>query len=279
MKTLICFLFAVCSTTVLGASTIVGKVISEDPSQQQMTLALLDADAQNPIAVKVGEGDGKVGYVGRIIRGELVTSDGMRMLERIWPADPDEEAQMRAVNQILRADTAVRQKREFRKVGDYGIHFALWDQEGKLFQFNQTRGNWVVLNFIFTRCKVAEMCPAQTARMVDLQQQLVERGLDDVQLFSVSLDPEFDTPGILNQYAEMKGADQSMFRFLTGPKEVVMDLLKQYGVIAFESSNIIDHTVTTLLFDPTGRIQLRRDGTRWQPRDILTVLERASQRD
>jgi len=221
------------------------------------------------LELRVGPGDALLGWDGRMIQGTLSMSDGKLRLENIRPADPEIEATMQEINQRLRADTSSRQQRQFRKEGDTMPGFALYDQQGHLLVSESLKGNWVVMNFAFTRCMMQEMCPAQTARMVELQHLAKEQNIDGLRQITITLDPDYDTPGILTQYAQAKGADTTGYQFLTGPKPVILDLLKQFGVVAYESKAIIDHTVTTLLFDPNGRIVLRKDGNRWNAQDFL----------
>lgn len=272
MKTLIAyFLVLSCSVLWLQGQSIVATVKTVDVERHTFTLSDVESDQalESPLQTRVSEGDLLVGYEGKRIRGVLSMSDGKLWLESILPVYPEGEKVMQSVNDLMRADTAVRQRREFRKEGDYGINFAMFNQDAEIVQFDQFKGKWVIMNFIFTRCRMPEMCPAQTARMVKLQRMAKDKGIDNLQQLSVSFDPVYDTPGIFSQYAKVKGADTSTFYFLTGDKAVMMDLLKQYGVIAFDSKNIIDHTVTTLLFDKNGRIVLRRDGTQWNASDFV----------
>ena len=221
------------------------------------------------LEVRVGPGDAQLGWDSRMIQGTLSISDGKLRLERIRPADSEIEATMQEINRRLRADTSSRQQRQFRKEGDTMPGFALYNQQGHLLLSDSLKGTWVVMNFAFTRCMMQEMCPAQTARMVELQHLAKEQGIEGLRQITITLDPDYDTPGILTQYAQAKGADTTTYQFLTGPEPAILDLLKQFGVIAYESKAIIDHTVTTLLFDPGGRIVLRKDGNRWNAQDFL----------
>ncbi len=61
---------------------------------------------------------------------------------------------------------------------------------------------WVA-DFVFTRC--AGPCPRMTRRMAQLQQELAD--LPGVRLVSFSVDPEYDTPRVLREYAQAFGAD------------------------------------------------------------------------
>ena len=138
--------------------------------------------------------------------------------------------------------------------------------------FEHFRGQRVVLNFIFTRCPVATMCPASTARMATLQRLARERGVRDLQLVSITLDPAYDTPPVLKAYAEGRGLDAANFSFLTGPEPAIRSLLAQFGVIAEPSENIWKHTLATLLIDRDGKIVHRIDGSVWEPEDLLKRL-------
>ena len=94
------------------------------------------------------------------------------------------------------------------------------------------RGRQIMLNFIYTRCPVATMCPAATLRMMAVQKQARAAGVKNLELISITLDPAYDTPGVLKEYAVARGIDTSNFSFLTGPELAIRDLLTQFGVIA-----------------------------------------------
>jgi protein SCO1/2 len=49
-------------------------------------------------------------------------------------------------------------------------------------------------------------------------------------------------------------------------------LLKQFGVIAFFDGTILQHSLTTLLIDESGRIIDRADGSRWEPEHFLSRI-------
>lgn len=108
--------------------------------------------------------------------------------------------------------------------------FTLQDQRGR----EVTKANWlgsvVVVNFIYSRC--AEACPLSVAHMLKLQ--TVYGSEDHVQLVSISVDPEFDTPDVLASYAEGLGVRSPHWSFLTGEKEEVYRLARdgfRLGVI------------------------------------------------
>ena len=156
--------------------------------------------------------------------------------------------------------------------GERAPEFQLLNQLGEKVPLERYRGQRIILNFIFTRCPVAAMCPAATARMISLQRLAAARNIKDFQLLSISLDPVHDTPEVLRAYAETRGVDPVNFQFLTGSEATVRRLLAQFGVIAEPSENIWKHTLATVLIDRDGRIRQRVEGANWDPEVFLRLL-------
>ncbi len=210
---------------------------------------------------------------GQRITAQLVlVREGAFELRHIQPLDPVQARIVEARTKELRQDTFIRGKNAYREIGEQAPSFALLNQEGKAVDFSHFRGKQVVLNFIYTRCPVATMCPAATAHMTELQRWAREKGVTNLELVSISFDPTYDTPAVLREYASARGIDTSNFTFLTGPESAVRDLLTQFGVIVEPEENILKHTLATILFDANGRIVHRVDGTKWEPKDFLQRL-------
>ena len=66
------------------------------------------------------------------------------------------------------------------------------------------RDKVILINFVFTQC--TDTCPTQTARVAEVQSLLGERVGRDIELVSISVDPEHDTPEVLRDYATRFGA-------------------------------------------------------------------------
>jgi protein SCO1 len=90
--------------------------------------------------------------------------------------------------------------------------FSLVDQAGRTVGPDELRGQPFVANFIFTRCVSA--CPMLTTQMMNLQNRLGDDA-DRVNMVSISVDPEHDTPEVLAHYAEERGATRR-WTYLTG---------------------------------------------------------------
>lgn len=138
--------------------------------------------------------------------------------------------------------------------------FELVDQNNKPFSLNDLEGHVWVANFIFTRC--GSICPLLTRQMAGLQERYETYGVDEIKLLSISVDPEYDTPDVLTDYAELHGADPERWTFLTGDLESVRALVLQgfatgMGERAENEVGMMDisHSGFFVIVDPQGWIR------------------------
>jgi protein SCO1 len=255
-----------------------GQVVSVDPARKVAVVHHEKIEGVMPemtMEFAISGGDAAVLKPGQRIRADVIPSDtGDWRLERIWPDERADAAAVAAQADALRQDTLIRGRSAYREVGEAMPDFALYDQTGAVVQSTRFRGKRIMLNFIYTRCPVATMCPASTAKMMQVQKAAREAGVKNLELVSITLDPDYDTPGVLREYASIRGIDTSNFSFLTGPERAIKDLLTQFGVIADFKDNLVNHTLATLLIDENGRIVHRADGSAWDPRDFVAKLTR-----
>lgn len=223
---------------------------------------------------RVGVGDLALAREGAWLRAELVEEgEGEFRLEKIWWENAEAEGRVGKAAAALREETGIRGRAAYREVGEKLPDFALYDQEGRVVEAGRWRGKQVMLNFIFTRCTVATMCPASTAKMMQTQRLAREAGVADLELVSITLDPEYDTPGVLKEYAIQRGIDTSNFTFLTGPEGAIKDLFKQFGILTEMKGGVLNHTLATLLVDTQGRIKMRMDGSGWSPEAFVAKMK------
>jgi len=210
---------------------------------------------------------------GRDIRGDLVRKGAGYKLQSIWPDLKSEEAQIQKKNTLLRRNTVDRGVAAFRETGEEIPEFALYDQDGTVVSNDYLKGRISVLHFIFTRCSMPSMCPASTRKMGSLLEVVKSEALEDVRLISISLDPRFDTPGVLKSYARGYGVDAPQSRFLTGPLQPVQDLKKQLGILSKpDEALIIKHTMRTILIGPDLKIAYHVPNSSWDVEDFLAKI-------
>lgn len=137
--------------------------------------------------------------------------------------------------------------------------FELLDQEGRKVTRADLMGKPFALAFIFTTC--TGPCPVITSNLVRLQADLKDT---DVQLVTLSVDPEYDTPEVLKQYAIDLGADTSRWRLLTGPEQVIDELIVESMYLAvgrqapsedFPIGMHVSHSSKLVVFDRQCQIR------------------------
>ena len=160
------------------------------------------------------------------------------------------------------------------KRGDTIAAFALIDERGRAFTDADLRGHQTVVTFIFTRCPVPEFCPLITARFKALQATLArDRSLPrDTQLLSITLDPAFDTPAVLDAYGKAMGADPGRWRFAGGDSAAVQRVARAFSVYVEKNGALLDHTLATALVDRRGRIVEIWRGNGWKLDEVTSAL-------
>ena len=269
-------LFFLLSVGGLSAASIavqgrVGEVLSDAGSLRIELTQSASAElvAGDTVEFQVGAGDLEIGYAGRLIRAEAVYYSKAWHLERVFPVDGIGAKAMVDINKQLHNATSTMSRRKYVREGDYIPNFAMIDQHGDFLQIRNLRGKPFVMNFIFTRCQAAKMCPASTTRMSDLQDAARDADLEGLHFVTITFDPEFDSPGILRQYADGYEIEHDNFYLLTATQTLVDDLLRQFGILTMDEDGTINHTMATLLIDANGRVAFRKEGSTWSVKEFL----------
>ncbi|MCF4998495.1 SCO family protein [Pseudomonas syringae] len=125
----------------------------------------------------------------------------------------------------------------------------LLDQNGKTVRLEPdlVRDKIVVMSFIYTSCTT--VCPVVSSIMGKVQKQLGARVGEEVQLVSISIDPQRDDPQRLQDYARafQKGPGWS---WLTGSAQSISDTLKGLGSFSGDFKN---HQPLILVGDGNSR--------------------------
>lgn len=98
--------------------------------------------------------------------------------------------------------------------------FTLTNQDGRVVTRADLRGKVWVGDIVFTRC--AGPCPVMTKKLSDLQPELLRCG--NVELLTLTTDPEFDSPKEMQRFGERFNADFAHWLFLTGTKKEIARL-------------------------------------------------------
>lgn len=254
---------------VLSAAPESGLVVSVSPEG----MALIRPSAGEPVSRRFLEGDRLVGWTGRLVRYEAVKEGAETRAERVVSADPEELRRVAEVTDSLRRETVDKGRVVTRMPNELMPNMALWDQDGRLVMKKDFLGHAVALNFVFTSCRVARMCPASTACMKALADQLSKQpAAKGVRLVTITFDPETDTPGRLRAYADGYGIDHARHRFLTGDPGQIKDLMRHYGIQTLKEDGTIVHNASLIVLTPEGRIAFRNEGPTFDAEEVAKRL-------
>ena len=150
--------------------------------------------------------------------------------------------------------------------------FRLTERSGKTLGREELLGSVWIANFIFTRC--SGQCPILSMEMASLQRKLPKW----VRLVSFTVDPEYDTPEVLIEYAETYRAGDRWW-FFTGDRDAIYTLIHNNFQVNAEESGEVDpgrafsHSLRFMLVDQHGTIRGAYSGDKKNPREHLKHLE------
>ena len=141
--------------------------------------------------------------------------------------------------------------------------FALTNENGFTIDNDRLAGRVWVASFIFTRCPA--ICPRLTVAFAKLQETFKsDPDFEAGRLVSFTVDPDYDTPEVLERYARNFGADRRIWTFLTGERAAIWTLSKDGFKLAVSDTPdgdvVIAHSRHFVLVDRLGRIRGYYDG-------------------
>lgn len=155
-----------------------------------------------------------------------------------------------------------------------GRTFKLTDSQGETKSLSSYRGLMPMIFFGFTQCPA--VCPTTLARAAQAK-KLMGRDGDRLKVVFITLDPERDTPEVLDAY--VKAFDPS-FEALYGTLEETAATAKEFGVfyekIPSGSTYTLSHTATSFVYDSRGTLRLGLSqslNAQECAEDLLTVME------
>jgi protein SCO1/2 len=133
----------------------------------------------------------------------------------------------------------------------YGAPFQLVDQTGAPITEKEFRAQPSAVFFGFTHCP--EICPTT---LFELENHLTALGpdADKLRVFFVSVDPERDTPEIMNQYVSNVS---KRITGVTGDADKIAAMTKAFNIYSRKvdtggSDYTMDHTASVILMDKGG---------------------------
>ena len=137
--------------------------------------------------------------------------------------------------------------------------FNFVNQNGELVSNNDYIGKVYIVEFFFTTC--TSICPVMNTNLIHIQNSFTK--FSDFGIASFSINPEYDTVDILNQYANENGIVNSNWNLMTGDRSQIYKLANDgFNLYTAASSDFIDgfeHSGYFALIDKQGFIRCRND--------------------
>jgi len=139
--------------------------------------------------------------------------------------------------------------------------FKLMNQDSVYVTPNSFKNQIYVADFFFTSCPT--ICPTMKKEMLRVYEAYNDN--EQVAIISHTIDPEYDTIPLLNDFAARLGVEAPKWHFVTGEKESIYELgQKGYMVTAMEDENEAGgyiHSGAFILVDKDRHIRGIYDGT------------------
>lgn len=138
--------------------------------------------------------------------------------------------------------------------------FSFTTQDGEILSHIDLEGKWSVAYFSYTNCRT--VCPMTTTHLVEIQEKLDALDLHP-HIISFTVDPDHDTPEVLQEYAEQYDVNLNSWDFLTGYS---FNHIQQFSKDVFQASLVEgaegqrSHSYLLYLIDPKGKIIKSYDG-------------------
>jgi protein SCO1/2 len=146
--------------------------------------------------------------------------------------------------------------------------FTMTNLEGEKVTFSDMNGEIRLVFFFFARCD--DYCPLITKKMIGIQNLLKEKGLLDkeVQIVGITVDPEGDTPNVLNFFMKQYDIDPNDWTLLRPDnKSHVEEIAWKFGGILKD----FDHSTEIILVDQKGKARQKYSGAILQTEDEVIL--------
>jgi cytochrome oxidase Cu insertion factor (SCO1/SenC/PrrC family) len=147
----------------------------------------------------------------------------------------------------------------------------LVDQTGAPFYLRDLVGRPTAVTFVATRCQ--DTCPIVNAVFSRLAQ-----GSPRARLVTISLDPGYDTPFVISNFARELQARTPEWRFVTGHSADVARVLAAFGVVVEKGADGIPdaHSDFIYVLDRHGRLKMTLPLSTHSVADLRTTLAQPS---
>ena len=138
--------------------------------------------------------------------------------------------------------------------------FKLVNHLGNKFTNEDLTGHWSIVFVGYTHCP--DICPTTLTLMSEVHRELSSQKINPPHVIFLTIDPERDTPEIMNSYIEYFNAE---FTGLTGTPENIEKFTKNLNAVYRKAPGLggeiskddylMDHSSALMLINPRGNLQ------------------------
>ena len=121
---------------------------------------------------------------------------------------------------------------------------------GRAIRLGDQQGRLIALTFLYTRCP--DVCPLTAETLRQAQKQLSSADADQVLFVAVTIDPEHDTPAVVQAFAAAHGLERN-FAYLVGSTAQLRSVWSAYGIRVVADPTNPGHSDAIYLIDRKGR--------------------------
>ena len=137
---------------------------------------------------------------------------------------------------------------------DIGRDFQLNGSDGRQYRLSDFKGKAVLVFFGFTQCP--DVCPTALFRAAEIKKLLDKEG-DQLQVLFITVDPERDTPEILQAYVTaFDPGFIGLYGDLEKTKETASEFKVFYEKVPTGASYTMDHSAITYVYDRSGQLRI-----------------------
>ncbi|WP_100614138.1 SCO family protein [Confluentibacter citreus] len=137
--------------------------------------------------------------------------------------------------------------------------FSFLNQEGKMISNKDYEGKVYVVEFFFTTCPT--ICPRMNSNLVQIQNEF--KDFENFGVASFTINPEYDSPEVLKEYADKYGITNPNWHLMTGDKNTIYKLSNEgFNLYTAEEEDALggfEHSGNFALIDKNGFIRSRKD--------------------
>jgi protein SCO1 len=159
-------------------------------------------------------------------------------------------------------------------VGDKIPNYTFTNSLGERVSFGDFPGQAIAFTFIFTRCPFPTFCPRMNSNFADAFKLLQNdsNAPTNWHLFTISFDPDYDTPARLKAYSKSFNPDPKKWDWVTGAMIDIDAITEQVGLVFSFENSTINHNLRTVVVDRNGVIRQILKGNEWTGRQLADEI-------